>query len=205
VLLPSAQQRRGSGSTEPSEQHRDTAGVSACAEGRRLAHYQFFLPRMKNELPSGMGTIFSFGPENSGFRGATPAARGGEQSDKRTTGLQTHSAVRQLFSSPPPTHPPDPRWPATPRSPANHRHRSGETQKHSHRSFCVEFHCYVFRTKSSVTTHRSVLLLFFLPLYLRPPSPRLRPTRLPPLSSPWEGNASVTVETVRWTTHDHNP
>lgn len=100
VLLPSAEQRRGGGSTEPSEQHRDTAGVSACAEGRRLAHYQFFLPRRKNELPSGMGTIFSFGPENSGFRGATPAARGGEQSDKQTTGLQTHGAVRQPFFSP---------------------------------------------------------------------------------------------------------
>lgn len=37
-----------------------------------LADYQFFFPRMKKELPSGIGTIFSLGPENSGFSGATP-------------------------------------------------------------------------------------------------------------------------------------
>lgn len=36
------------------------------------SNYQFFFPRIKNELPSGIGTIFSFGPENSGFNGATP-------------------------------------------------------------------------------------------------------------------------------------
>lgn len=35
--------------------------------------YQFFFPRMKKELPSGIGTIFSLGPENSGFSGATPS------------------------------------------------------------------------------------------------------------------------------------
>lgn len=38
-----------------------------------LQFHQFFFPRMKKELPSGIGTIFSFGPENSGFNGATPA------------------------------------------------------------------------------------------------------------------------------------
>lgn len=37
-----------------------------------LLKYQFFFPRMKKELPSGIGTIFSLGPENSGFNGATP-------------------------------------------------------------------------------------------------------------------------------------
>lgn len=40
-----------------------------------LQLHQFFFPRMKKELPSGIGTIFSFGPENSGFNGATPAKK----------------------------------------------------------------------------------------------------------------------------------
>lgn len=37
--------------------------------------HQFFFPRIKKELPSGMGTIFSLGPEKSGLSGATPAKR----------------------------------------------------------------------------------------------------------------------------------
>ena len=44
-----------------------------------------------------MGTIFSLGPENSGFRGATPAAQ--EQSNK-AIGLQTAGAAF-LLSAPP--------------------------------------------------------------------------------------------------------
>lgn len=40
-----------------------------------ISHHQFFFPRMKKELPSGIGTIFSFGPENSGFNGATPVKK----------------------------------------------------------------------------------------------------------------------------------
>lgn len=43
-----------------------------------ISVYQFFFPRMKKELPSGIGTIFSLGPENSGFNGATPAIKKGE-------------------------------------------------------------------------------------------------------------------------------
>lgn len=42
---------------------------------RLISDHQFFFPRMKKELPSGIGTIFSFGPENSGFNGATPAKK----------------------------------------------------------------------------------------------------------------------------------
>ena len=38
--------------------------------------YQFLFPRMKKELPSGMGSIFSFGAENSGFTGIIPRERG---------------------------------------------------------------------------------------------------------------------------------
>lgn len=40
-----------------------------------ISDYQFFFPRIKKELPSGIGTIFSFGPEKSGFNGATPAKK----------------------------------------------------------------------------------------------------------------------------------
>lgn len=40
-----------------------------------ISNYQFFFPRMKKELPSGIGTIFSLGPEKSGFRGATPTMK----------------------------------------------------------------------------------------------------------------------------------
>lgn len=42
---------------------------------RAISDYQFFFPRIKKELPSGIGTIFSFGPEKSGFNGATPAKK----------------------------------------------------------------------------------------------------------------------------------
>lgn len=45
--------------------------LAACV----ISDYQFFFPRMKKELPSGIGTIFSFGPEKSGFNGATPAKK----------------------------------------------------------------------------------------------------------------------------------
>lgn len=40
-----------------------------------ILNYQFFFPRMKKELPSGIGMIFSLGPENSGFNGATPTVK----------------------------------------------------------------------------------------------------------------------------------
>lgn len=49
--------------------------LSLCLYHVNKSNYQFFFPRMKKELPSGMGTIFSLGPENSGFKGATPEKR----------------------------------------------------------------------------------------------------------------------------------
>lgn len=55
---------------------RDMMFIGASQWGLKLgcfvSDYQFFFPRMKKELPSGIGTIFSLGPENSGFNGATP-------------------------------------------------------------------------------------------------------------------------------------
>lgn len=47
-----------------------------------FSDYQFFFPRIKKELPSGIGTIFSLGPENSGFKGATPAKKKKKESRK---------------------------------------------------------------------------------------------------------------------------
>lgn len=54
--------------------------ISSCMVN--LQCHQFFFPRRKKELPSGIGTIFSFGPENSGFNGATPAIKKDTQSNQ---------------------------------------------------------------------------------------------------------------------------
>lgn len=63
--------------------------------------HQFFFPRMKKELPSGMGTIFSFGPEKSGLSGATPAKRCTQQRQVGWTGGRLgHVTVPGSPSSP---------------------------------------------------------------------------------------------------------
>lgn len=73
----------GDAQTEKKNRFRWDAGVlklKGKQQGGRVGafgrlKYQFFFPRMKKELPSGIGTIFSLGPENSGFNGATPARK----------------------------------------------------------------------------------------------------------------------------------
>lgn len=42
---------------------------------------------MKKELPSGIGTIFSLGPENSGFNGATPTHKTHKMDEFRTQSI----------------------------------------------------------------------------------------------------------------------
>lgn len=65
------------GNSQTEKWHRETwiytrvGDLGQCVAGG-TSNYQFFFPRIKKELPSGIGTIFSFGPENSGFNGATP-------------------------------------------------------------------------------------------------------------------------------------
>lgn len=79
---------------------------------------------MKKELPSGIGTIFSLGPENSGFNGATPAIKKREYRE----GIST-CGVPPAGSDVHHTHLPVPRWPSVPHFPANHPPRSThETQ-----------------------------------------------------------------------------
>lgn len=64
-------EREGGLISENPDEKRAEMILAACL----ISHHQFFFPRMKKELPSGIGTIFSFGPENSGFNGATPVKK----------------------------------------------------------------------------------------------------------------------------------